>query len=315
MEHYRFTKDRAFLEHYFHVLKEACQFAFDMMCEMDGGYLGICPTTVPERRFYLPNGDQFTVGAGSTFDYQILYQLFNDTRSAVKELSIEEDDLIAELDRVEKRFPPMPIREDGIILEWQRPCVPEHYMWINVLFGLYPGNCLLDGKLIPEEIMRHTLEKRADPELPSASIWLNSFANMWIASAWARLGDADKAYSRVRTLINRAMMDSLLGVNKNGGGDMFQTDANLGLASTFAEMILQSDEKSIKLLPALPSAWKNGEIKDFCTRCGVKVSMKFVNGVVTKLVLSSDRETDFIVYVNGKEIKVSLSKNQTKEIM
>jgi alpha-L-fucosidase 2 len=96
---------------------------------------------------------------------------------------------------------------------------------------------------------------------------------------------------------------------------MFQTDANLGLISTFAEMILQSDEKSIKLLPALPSAWNNGEIKDFCTRCGVKVSMKFVNGVVTKLVLSSDRETDFIVYVNGKEIKVSLSKNQTKEIM
>jgi len=315
MEHYRFTGDKAFLERYFHILKGACLFAVDMMCEMDGGYLGICPTTVPERRFYLPDGNAFTVGAGSTFDYQLLYQLFDDARRAVKELGAEETEFLAEIDSVEKRFPPMPVREDGMIADWQRPCRPQPYMWANVLFGLYPGNCLLDGKLISKEAMRHTLETRADPNGPFASIWLNSFANMWIAGAWARLGDAEKAYSRVRTHLNCAMVDSLLGINKNGGGDMFQTDANLGLINAFAEMILQSDERSITLLPALPKSWRNGEIRDFCTRCGARVAMKFENGVVTGLTLFGERESDFSVWVDGKEINVHLSKNQTKKII
>ena len=96
---------------------------------------------------------------------------------------------------------------------------------------------------------------------------------------------------------------------------MFQTDANLGLINAFAEMILQSNEKSIALLPALPKAWKNGEIRDFCTRCGAKVTMRFVDGVVTELTVFGDRETNFVVRIGEKEMQVHLFKNQTKKII
>ena len=138
---------------------------------------------------------------------------------------------------------------------------------------------------------------------------------MWSAGAWARLKDTKMAYSRVRNHIKNAMVASLMGINLNGGGEFFQTDANLGLIAAFAEMLLQSDEKSISLLPAVPDEWKNGEIKKFRTRCGVNVHMKFVDGIVTELSLTADREADITVYVNNQNLHVFLNKNETKTII
>ena len=307
MEHYRFTGDKEFLKKYFHVLKGACLFAVDMMCEMDGGYLGICPTTVPERRFYLPDGNQFSIGAGSTFDYQLLTELFDDTRKAITALTLDESELLNEIDSVQKRFPAMPVRADGIIADWQRECEPEGYLWVNVLFGLYPGHCLLDGKLIDKEAIKHTLAVR---DIPT-----NTFSNMWSTGAWARLKNSEIAYRRVREHSQRAIVDSLLGINRNGGGEIFQTDSNLGLISAFAEMILQSDESSITLLPAIPDVWKNGKIRDFCTRCGARVEMTFKDGKVNELILTADRDTSLTVIINEKKINVELNKNQTKQII
>jgi alpha-L-fucosidase 2 len=208
---------------------------------------------------------------------------------------------------VQKRFPPMPVRADGIIADWQREAEPECYLWVNVLFGLYPGRCLLDGKLIPSEAVRRTLEVR--------DIATNTFSNTWSAGAWARLKDGERAYACLRTHLARAMVDSLLGVNKNGGGDIFQTDANLGLISAFAEMVLQSDENSVTLLPALPSAWKNGEIRDFRTRCGVRVAMRFKDGVVWELTLTGDRDTRIAVRALGETVCVAIAKNETKTVI
>ena len=80
-------------------------------------------------------------------------------------------------------------------------------------------------------------------------------------------------------------------------------------------MILQSDETSITLLPALSETWKNGENRDFRTRCGVRVSMRFTDGVVTDLTLSADRDTKLLVKTGKESVILSLSKNEIKEVI
>lgn len=307
MEHYRFTGDRAFLSEYFPVLKGACLFALDMLCEMQGGALGICPATVPERRFTTPAGDEFSVGVGSTFDYELLHELFDDAREAIALLALPEEELLAEMDAAQKRFPALPTDKNGIIADWQRDAEPEPYLWVNVLFGLYPGRCLQNEKLLSAAAVRRTLAWRDAPS--------NTFSNTWSAGAWARLKEGERAYRCLRHHSKRAMLNSLLGINRNGGGEVFQIDANLGAIAAFAEMLLQSDEHSITLLPALPAEWKSGEIRDFCTRSGVRVTMRFEDGAVRELTLFATRDAELVLRANGQEIAIRVRENERKTVI
>lgn len=307
-EHYRFTGDKVFLKKYFHILKKSALFSIDMMCEMENGKLGMCPTTVPERRFIQKNGDSFSVGVGSTFDYELLSELYKAIRIAVNELSLDEKELIAEIDEVEKRFPSIPITDDGLIGFWQIPTKPEDYMWINTLFGLYPGHSLLNS---PPEL-RSAMERSLEVYEYKAG----AFSNAWFAGAWARLGNAEKTYDFIKYHINNAFVYSLLGINRNGGGNIFQIDSNLGLIAAMAEMLIFSYENSINLLPALPKQWSCGSLKNFKTRCGCSVNAVWKNGEITSLSLfCEDEKTVKIALGNSTDCLIVSLKSGLNDII
>ena len=144
-EHYLFTRDIEFLKKYYHIIKGASLFAIDMMCEMKDGYLGICPATVPERRFTRKDGKSFCVGAGSTFDYELVTELFDGAEQAALLVSDDDERFITDMKKVRKRFPPIPISEDGKIMFWQFETESTEYLWIDSLYGIYPGYCLSES--------------------------------------------------------------------------------------------------------------------------------------------------------------------------
>lgn len=307
-EHYRFTGDKAFLKKYFHILKKAALFSVDMMCEVENGKLGMCPSTVPERRFTLKDGRSFSVGAGSTFDYELLSELYEAIRISVNELSLNEDDLLAEIGGVQSRFPSIPITEKGLIGFWQISAEPEEYMWVNTLFGLYPGSSLLGADAELRSAMERSLE--------TYEYRASAFSNAWFSAAWARLGRAEKAYDFIKYHIKNSFSPGLLGLNRNGGGEVFQIDSNLGLIAAMAEMLIFSDENSITVFPALPKEWDHGTLRDFKTRCGCSISLVWENHTPTSISLCS--ETDKTVTVNigntGESITVSLSAGKSYKI-
>ncbi len=297
-EHYCFTRDREFLRRYFHILKGAALFALDMMCDIGGGYLGMCPTTVPERRFYRNDGVSFSVGAGSTLDYELVGELFCAVRSALRDLSLDEKELLCEIDEAQKKFPPLPIK-DGTLQFWQTEAVPEEYMWVNVLFGLYPGHSLCPTDEEMMRVARKTMEEQ--------DVRTGAFSNAWSAGIWARLRDGERAYSLLRYHLTNAMEDSLLGLNRNGGKDIFQIDSNLGLIATVAETLLYSDERKISLLAALPREWKSGSMRDFKTRCGCTVSLVWKDLRITELSISSRNAITLDVELCDRERMLSVS--------
>ncbi len=308
-EHYLFTRDQRFLEKYFHILKQACLFAVDMMCELGNGTVGICPATVPERRFTKPDGTVFAVGAGSTFDYELLNELFSATRAAIDTLRLNENELLTEIDGVQSKFPPIPISENGVILDWQFETEPEPYLWINTLFGLYPGHCLFTDEASLRRAVLATLERYDQPS--------GTFSNTWSAGAWARLGMADTAYRRMRHHIADATLDNLLGVNRNSRPIAFQVDSNFGGIAAITEMLIQSTEDEIVLLPALPAEWSSGSIDGVRTRNGCTVGLSWENDVVTGLEIISQENQAITVRqgISGTRETVCLNANERKTVI
>lgn len=305
-EHFMFTGDVEFLKKYFHILKGSALFAVDMMCEMKDGYLGMCPATVPERRFTKPDGTVFAVGAGSTFDYELVTELFDAVRKAVEVLGVCEDELLCDIDRVSKRFPPVPISGDGFITDWQFECTSSPYMWLGLLYGVYPGYCLMEASEEVVSAAKKTLEQR--------DATTNSFANCWYAGAWARIGNGDKAYEKLRYHISNVTFENLLGANASYPENVFQIDANLGIIAAMGEMFVQSTQNSIAVLPALPCEWKNGSIKGLATRCGCIVDISWKNGKLKELSIISSADKTIQLYIGNdkKAVTVELAAGQRK---
>ena len=303
-EHYLFTRDVEFLKKYYHVLRGSALFAVDMMCEMPDGTLGICPATVPERRFTRADGTVFAVGAGSTFDYELATEIFDAVRQASVIIAADEKELVSQMDEVQKRFPPIPINSEGLITEWQFECVSTPYLWLAILYGVFPGHCLLDSSDELLSAAKKTLEVR--------DVTTRSFANCCYAGAWARMGRGDRAYQKLRAHLSDTLFDSLLGVNMSYPEPVFQIDSNLGIIAVVGEMLVQSTPNGIILLPALPDEWKNGSIEKIRTRCGCSVDVSWQDGKLKEFTISCDRDVTVFVSLgtNGAKKNISLCANK-----
>ncbi len=307
-EHYLFTRDAEFLKQYYHVLKGAALFAIDMMGEMKDGHLGMVPTAVPERRFKRADGVIFAVGAGSTFDYELVTELFDSAVQAAEIVNDPDKDFVSEMEKVRSRFPDIPISKEGTIKFWQFDAESSPYMWSAKLYGLYPGYCLIGSEKL-YDAAKLTLEKDTTPSV-------SSFGNCWYAGAWARAGRGDKAYEKLNYHISNAVFTNLLGVNCSYPDKVFQIDSNLGIISSVIEMLVQSTPDSITLLPALSEAWQNGSVKGIKTRCGCTVDIEWKNGKLEKAVVYSpfDQEISVVENIGGKCKRINLSKGQSVTI-
>lgn len=308
-EHYVFTQDRKYLEEAYPVLKGAAQFFLTSMIEEPAhGWLVTAPTSSPENAFYMP-GTQTAVSVcmGPTMDVQIVRELFTNTIQAANILG-KDKDFASQLENTLHKLPPMQISpRGGYLQEWLEDYeeVEPHHRHVSHLYGLYPSNQItVSGTPELAEAARKTLERRGDGGTGWSMAWKINF--------WARLHDGDRAYRLLKNLLKPVAANGK--IIYRGGGTYpnllcahppFQIDGNLGGCAGIAEMLLQSQQGYIELLPALPQAWGEGNFKGLCVRGGGVVDAAWKAGQLQKVQLTAraDYNFDLKIPAEAKQIR------------
>ncbi len=309
-ERYLYTEDETFLQNELYpVLKGAAEFFADWLVENSEGFLITPVSTSPENSFYTTTGETATVSQGTTMDMAIIKETFSRTIEASKKLNIDEE-LRTDLIEKQQNLLPYKIGKKGQLQEWsydfEEP-EPQH-RHLSHLYGFHPGDQITREKT-PElfDAVRKTLELRGD----AATGWSMG----WKINFWARMHEGDRAMKIIKNFFNYVEEGS---TEYKGGGlypnlfdahPPFQIDGNFGYTAGVAEMLLQSHEDIIRLLPALPSVWTTGKISGLKARGNIEVSLEWDNGKLTGARLTGAKNKSVLVSYNEKTIEVELKEN------
>lgn len=311
-QHYDFTRDKAYLTDIYPVLKGSAQFYSSILLkDPETGWLVTAPSVSPENSFILPNGHHTNVCMGPTIDNQIIRELFTNFIAASEIL--EKDTGFRETlkQKLREISPIAQISKDGRIQEWLKdyPETDPQHRHISHLYGLYPAS-LITPQSTPElaEAARKTLEIRGD-DGPS---WTIAYKLLF----WARLYNGNRAFKLLREML-KPTLDTRINYGAGGGvypnllsaGPPFQIDGNFGAAAGIAEMLVQSHDGCIELLPSIPDLWKNsGSVSGLKARGNFTVGFAWENGKITHYSITSPAPQKIKVKVNG-ELKEILTKN------
>ncbi len=301
-EHYLYTGDKEYLAEVYPILVGASRFFLTTMIEADG-YLVTAPTSSPENAFY-KNGKAVNICMGPTMDNQLVRELFTNTLEARKILKIRDRNLKKSLKKAIKKLPPHQISKEGYLMEWLEDYeeVDINHRHVSHLYGLHPSN-QISPKRTPElaEACKVTLNRRGDEG--------TGWSRAWKINFWARLGDGNRAFKLLESLLEPAYSKDT--PHQHTGGTFpnlfcshppFQIDGNFGGAAGISEMLLQSHEGFINLLPALPDTWQDGNLKGFKTRGGQTIDLEWRNGKPYKVTITGGWKR-FVTIKYGKKTK------------
>ncbi len=314
-EHYLYTQDAEFLNRVYSIIKGSVDFFMDfLVAHPNGRWLVTNPSNSPENP---PEGSGYeyfydevtgtyyftTIVAGSTMDMQILKDLFNYYIQATKVLG-KDGEYAQEVSKARERLVPSQVGKDGTLQEWTEDFgqLEDKHRHFSHLYGLFPGN-VLSAKSTPEFVLpiKAVLEQRGDGG--------TGFSRAWKMALWARLYDGDRANSIYKGYLKEQCYLSLFAKCFTP----LQVDGSLGLTAAISEMLVQSHEGIIHLLPALPTEWTSGEFHGVCTRGAFELDLQWKNGAIKTVEILSNAGADckisspdpVMVSTNGSPVQIT----------
>ncbi len=305
-QHYEFTRDETFLkERAFPAIQEVAKFYSDWIIEDPrDGTLVSAPSTSPENRFFNKKGEAVATCLGSAMDQQIIFEVFSNYLKACSILQIDNEFVEKVKQQIQQLRPGFVIASDGRILEWDRPYEePEPgHRHMSHLYGFHPGN-MVTKENNPD--IFNAVRKTLDYRLENGGAG-TGWSRAWLINCSARLLDGEMAHEHIQLLFKKSISNNLFDMHPP-----FQIDGNFGYTSGVAEMLLQSQEENIiRILPALPSAWKDGYVKGLKARGGLAVDIFWVDNHLEKVIFKSKFAQTFDMMVDDKKIPVTMKKGE-----
>jgi alpha-L-fucosidase 2 len=303
-EHYEFTCDTAYLrEKAYPVMKGAAEFITTFLFEDKEGQLVTAPTYSPENSYIDPvSGKEFKLTYAPTMDNQIIREVLTNCRKAALILNTDTgwaDSLVYTLDKL----PPVRIASNGTIMEWIKEyeeAEPGH-RHMSHLFGLHPGTQITPDTPELYTAARKTLERRLENGGGHTG-----WSRAWIINFYARLHDGNESYRHLRLLLEKSTLPNLF-----DNHPPFQIDGNFGGTAGIAEMLLQSHNGVVTILPALPDAWPQGAVTGLKARGNFEIDIEWEAGSMNKVVIRSLSGAPLTLVCGDKKVSLNTVKGRT----